>query len=501
MYCFHNFSHNKKKWRNKLDKLTNKQLKTLLQQKFNNSTDFKVKEFMSYQKIKTIVFFFDNIVDVKRIDKEIISRLMLAQTLPSNANIVNYTNEYCVTVGQSEILNNIDDAIEKLLNGFCLLYFDKLDKFLVFDVKNFQSRSIAEPPTNAVLKGPREGFNENIATNIMLLRKRLKNADFVVHQQAVGKYSQTQVAIIYISSIADDKIVKKIKQKIQSIDIDGIIDAFYIQKAIEERSYSLFQQVGATEKPDVVTAKLLEGRIGIIVDGSPIVLTVPYLLLEDLQSSNDYYFARAPRVTFLRFLRMFGILIAIYLPAIYVAVQVFHYKILPYKFLVTITNSTLGIPFTPLIEILFVILLFEGLTEASLRMPSYLGLALSIVGALILGDTAVNAGLVSSPAVMIVALTGVLLFTVPDQESQLSMLRLIFTIIGGILGIYGIICASVFLLAYLSNLDSYGTPFLAPYAPNIQGDKKDAFRRYDLRELKYRPKSIPNKNKIRLKKL
>ena len=484
-----------------MEKLSNKQILDELKKRFHNSSDLKVREFVSLQKFDTILFFFDNIVDVKRLDKEVIEQLMQNYDVDENTDICKFAVENCLTVGQSEIVDNFDDVITKLLNGFCALYFDKSGKFVVLDVKNFQSRSIAEPPTSAVLKGPREGFNESIATNIMLLRKRLKNNDLVVNQMPVGKYSQTQVAIVYIDSIASPDIVKKVEQKIKAIDIDGIVDSFYIEKALEERSYSLFQQVGSTEKPDVVMAKILEGRVAIVVDGSPMVLTVPYLLIEDLQNSNDYYFARAPRVTFLRFLRMFGILIAIYLPGIYVAVQVFHYKVLPYKFLVTITNSTLGIPFTPLIEILFIILLFEGLTEASLRMPSYLGLALSIVGALILGDTAVNAGLVSSPAVMIVALTGVLLFTVPDQEAQLSILRLIFTLIGGILGLYGIVCASVFLFAYLSNLDSYGTPFLAPYAPNIKEDKKDGFRRYDLRAMKYRPKSIPNQNKIRQKKL
>ena len=467
---------------------------------FHESSDFKVRKFVSYHKIDTLLFFFDNIVNVLRIDREIIEPLTQSE-ITKNADVINFALSDTIIVGQGEVVETIDDAQEKILNGFCVLYFDKTGKFLVFDVKNFQSRSIAEPPTSAVLKGPREGFNESIATNIMLIRKRLKHNDLVIKQSPIGKYSQTQVAIVYIDSIASADVVDKVKKKIESIDMDGIIDSFYIQKALEERSYSLFQQVGSTEKPDIIMSKLLEGRVAIIVDGSPMVLTVPYLLIEDLQSSNDYYFARAPRVTFLRLLRLFGILIAIYLPGIYVAMQVFHYKVIPYKFLVTITNSTIGIPFTPLIEIIFIILLFEGLAEASLRMPSYLGLALSIVGALILGDTAVNAGLVSSPAVMIVALTGVLLFTVPDQQAQLSILRLIFTVIGGILGLYGIIAASVFLVAYLSNLDSYGTPFLAPYAPNIKADKKDGFRRYDLRSMRQRPLSIPIKNKTRLKKL
>lgn len=484
-------------------KFSNETLKTTMKKIFHESSDLKVREIVSFQKINTILFFFDNIVDVKRIDKEVIARLMNAESpqLDGEKTYATFASENVVTIGQSEVVEKLEQAQEKMLNGFCAIYFEGEKDILLVDVKNFQSRSIEEPPTSAVLKGPREGFNENIATNIMLIRKRLKNKDLVIKQMSVGKYSQTQVAIVYIDGVASPEVVEKVQDNINKIDIDGIIDSFYIQKALEERAYSLFQQVGSTEKPDVAMAKVLEGRVAIVVDGSPMILTVPFILIENLQSSNDYYFARSSRVTFLRFLRIFGMLVAIYLPGLYVALQVYHYKVVPLKFLVTITNSTLGIPFTPLIEILFIILLFEGLTEASLRMPSYLGLALSIVGALILGDTAVSAGLVSPPAVMIVALTGVLLFTIPDQEAQLSVLRLVFTFIGGLLGFYGIIAGSVFLIGYLSNIDSYGAPYLAPYAPNIKADKKDAFRRGDLRGMRTRPKSIPHENDTRLTKL
>ena len=502
MYCFFYFPQNSIQRGAKVEAKTNAELEEIMKSKFHNSTDLKVRNIISYKNKPTILFFIDNIVDIKRIDRNVIENLQReVLSLQGEETYAENASKNIITIGQNQIVTDLEEVEAMLLNGFCAIYFENSTDILLVDVKNFQSRSIAEPPTSAVLKGPREGFNESIATNIMLLRKRLKHNDFVVNQFAVGKYSQTQVAVVYIDSIADSSVVQKVLDKIKNIDIDGIVDAFYLQKALEERAYSLFQQVGSSEKPDVVMAKLLEGRVAIIADGSPIVLTVPYILIEDLQSSNDYYSARSTRVTFLRFLRLLGMLIAIYLPGIYVALQVFHYKVIPLKFLVTITNSTLGIPFTPLIEILFIILLFEGLTEASLRMPSYLGLALSVVGALILGDTAVSAGLVSPPAVMIVALTGVLLFTVPDQEAQISVLRLIFTIIGGVLGLYGMIAGTVFLFAYLSNIDSYGAPYLAPYAPNVKSDKKDGFRRQDLRGMRERPKSIPNKNPTRLKKL
>lgn len=574
-----------------------------IKSKFHNSTDLKVRKFISFGKINSIAFFFDTIVDTKRADKEVILQLMHAR-LPQNLSqlsaqntsttnvagagtpnfaagvtsagtqnevdnyasapsepaedadaatiarsrnglqgeraaptqsvlqtaaarsaaslssvqfeqeecntsnsaavadaVVDYAIESAVIVGQVEAVEDENEIAQKLLNGFFAVYFENSTRVLLVDVKNFQSRAIEEPPTSAVLKGPREGFNESINTNIMLLRKRVKSQDLVVKQVPVGKYSQTQVAIVYVSSIASSEVVQKVENNIKKIDIDGIIDSYYVQKALEAREYSLFKQVGSSEKPDVVVAKILEGRVAVIVDGTPIVLTVPFLLLEDIQSSNDYYFTRSPRVAFLRYLRAFGVLVSIFLPGFYVALQVYHYKVVPLKFLVTIANSSQGIPFTPLMEVLFIIILFEGLTEASLRMPRYLGLALSIVGALILGETAVNAGLVSPPAVMIVALTGVLIYTVPDQQAQLSVLRFVFTLVGGTLGLYGMVVFSVFLVGYLCNFDSYSTPYLAPIAPNIPEDKKDAFNRINLSDMKTRPKSIPNKNNKRMGKL
>lgn len=501
---------------------------------FHKSTDLKTRKFVSFGQINTLAFFFDTIVDAKRADKEIISQLMQAEvsqsvgqsgsenarsltTLPQNATtqnvgeqtslptqdidqLVTYALENSV-IGQAEVVTTEDDLAQKLLNGFFAVYFENATQVLLVDVKNFQSRGIEEPPTSAVLKGPREGFNESINTNLMLLRKRLKTQDLVVKQMPIGKYSQTEVAIVYISSIASDKVVEKVINNVEKIDIDGIIDSYYVQKALEAREYSLFKQVGSSEKPDVVVAKLLEGRVAVVVDGTPICLTVPFLLIEDIQSSNDYYFTRSPRVAFLRYLRAFGVLVSIFLPGFYVALQVYHYKVVPLKFLVTIANSSQGIPFTPLMEVLFIIILFEGLTEASLRMPRYLGLALSIVGALILGETAVNAGLVSPPAVMIVALTGVLIYTVPDEQAQLSVLRFVFTLVGGTLGLYGMVVFSVFLVGYLCNFDSYDTPYLAPFAPNIPRDKKDAFNRINLSDMKTRPKSIPHKNDKRMGKL
>ena len=356
---------------------------------------------------------------------------------------------------------------------------------------------IQEPPTSAVLKGPREGFVEDITINVSMLRRKLKSTELKIEEMTVGRYTKNRVCVVYIDSIADDHVVKKIKQRLKQIDIDGIIDSYYVQAFLEEKHSKLFKQVGNSEKPEVIVSKLLEGRVAIVVEGSPLVLTLPFTLLEDLQSSDDYYIHPA-HASFVRSLRLWGFIISMTLPGIYVALQSFHFSLLPIDFLITLQSSIQGLSFPPLIEILFVLFLFEILNEASLRMPKYLGMALSIIGALVLGDTAVKAGVISSPAVIMVAVSGIMLYMVPDQTQTASFLRIIFTVLGGVAGFYGLTVGFVWLTSYLLTFDSYGTPYFAPYAPRIPQDKKDGIIKDRIENMKTRPKSIPNKNRIRM---
>ena len=386
---------------------------------------------------------------------------------------------------------DLDEAISKLLQGNCLLLVDGAEEILSANVEKIVVRAVAEPPTSVVIKGPREGFNESIKYNLNLIRRRVKSDDLDVNTLEIGKLTKTQVAVVYFNSVADKKVVKHILKRLKDIEIDGVIDSHYLVSFLQKNPKSLFKQVGDTEKPDILVGKMLEGRVGILVDGSPIALTLPFILIEDLQNSDDYY-SQPIRVTFVRILRFVGVILAVLLPGMYVALEKFHYKILPLEFLVTIMNTTQGIPFSPFMEVLFIVLLFEILYEANLRMPQYFGMAMSIVGALILGETAVNAGLVSPPAVMIVALSGITFYIVPSQAAQFSMLRLLVLIIGASLGLYGVIVFCVLIVAYLSSFDSYNSAYLAPTAPYIASDQKDMFKRTTIKEMIKRPKSIAN---------
>ncbi|MBO5888653.1 MAG: spore germination protein [Clostridia bacterium] len=429
-------------------------------------------------------------------DKELLGKLAINPLSEINENFQTDDIVKKLNLPEADTLKDYQSIVDKIISGDAVIFIDKIDFAISTACRKPATRPVTEPPTSSVLKGPREGFVENLQINLSLLRSRIKSPDFIFERLTVGKYSQTTVGIVYVSSIANSKIVNDLKEKIKKINVDGILDSSYIIKNISKRKTSMFKEVGTTEKPDILAAKLLEGRIGVIVDGSPIVLTVPFLFVEDFQSAEDYYL-NTYRGNISRILRLSAVIVAVLLPAFFVSSQLFHLQLIPLSFLMTIVGSIKGIPLSPSVEMFFTLFIFEVLNEASIRMPKYVGIAMSVVGALVLGETAVNAGIVSTPTIMIVALSGICLYTVPDLTETLSVLRLIFLIIAGSLGGYGIILFGYGLLTYLASIDSFGVPYLAPYAPLIKNDLQDGFTIDFYANMTKRPKSLKNKNKIR----
>lgn len=459
----------------------------------NNNTDVIVRPISFGRKNASLVFV-DEVADIEQINLNIIKPLNNSEGL-ANSQAQKILEEV-VSFGNAEVLKE-EDVVTNVLKGFAILFVDDIANVLGFNVIKYEGRGVEEPPTSTVISGPREGFTESIKTNIGLIRKRLISPKLKIEDLTIGERTKTSVKVVYFSDLADERVIKKLREKLDKIKIDGVLDSYYIGLFLEEKPNSMFRQIGSSEKPDIVCAKLLEGRVAIFVDGSPIVLTVPFIFMEDFQSANDYY-SDNHRATMLRILRILAFAISIYLPGMYIALQLFHYKVLPLKFLITIISTTQNLPLNPFLEIFFIIILFDILFEASLRMPKYLGIAVSIVGALILGDTAVKAGLVSPPGVMIVAMSAITIYIIPNQSAQISMLRLAFAFIGGTLGFHGIILGSMFLVAYLANMDSYLTSYLAPYAPFVSSDQKDALVKLNLLAMKSNPKSYPNHHKTKI---
>lgn len=426
-------------------------------------------------------------------NEELISKSIIQPILKlkkDDINLESLKSEILQTVNCEEI-DTFDEAINAIVQNNVILFLEKQNKYLKIDVEFFIFRQPSEPPTSSVLRGPREGFTENIKTNISMIRRRLKTEDLVFKNMYVGRYSNTLVSLCYLDGVADKKILKQIEKQIKSINIDGIVSSYYIESLLEERPYSLFKQVGSTEKPDIACAKILEGRIAILVDNCPVVLTLPFIYAEEVQDVNDYN-GRFYYSSYMRWIRILGLFMAVIVPGAYLAMRLYHYKIIPLKFLITISNSNQGLPFTPFIEMLFILVLFEILYEVSLRLPKFLGLATSIVGALILGDTGVKAGLISPPGVMIIAISIISVYTIPDQSMQLSLIRFVFLLLGGTLGFLGMVAGIIYFCNYLNSLNAYSAPYLAPISPYVKSDRKDAMIKQPLIDMKDRPKSFKN---------
>ncbi len=399
---------------------------------------------------------------------------------------------------EKKCVTDIADIVTEVVGGNSVLLIEGFSLAYSFGLRKFEKRAIAEPPTSTVLKGPREGFVESLPVNVSMMRRKLKSEKLKFINLTAGKYSGTLISICYIDGIADIKLVKQIKQKIKEIDIDAILDSSYVSKFLGEHKRSIFKQVGNTEKPDILAGKILEGRVAIFVDGSPIALTVPYLLIEDFQSPSDYY-ASSYSATVSRIIRAISVSLSLFLPAFFVCAELFHLQFIPFAFLLTIENSIKGIPLSPSYEMFFTLMIFEILNEASVRMPRYVGMVVSIVGGLVLGETAVSAGIISAPTLMIVAFSGICLYTVPELVQSFSVLRFLLLIVAGSIGIYGLVAVALMIITYIVSFESFSTPLCAPFSPLITKDLHDGIYKGFFIEQTMRPKSLGNFNKRKMK--
>ncbi len=466
---------------------------SVLREKLSQEALIKEKKFVAFGK-RAVLFYSDGLTDVALVDRFIVEPLLAekARKAPEKSLILRVLPHVEITFE-----TDFDSAILKVFDGDCLVLLEGAEFLLSIGSKKWDKRTVAEPPTSSVIKGPREGFTEDLMTNISLIKRKLKTPALKFLFCEVGRYSRSKVAIVFIDEIADQKVVSAVKKRIDAIDIDGVLDSSYLKEHLKERKLSIFRQIGDTEKPDILSSKLLEGRIGIVVDGSPIVLTTPYMLLEDFQGADDYY-SIPYAASFLRVIRFLSMLVGILMPGFYVAAQSFHLQFIPLRLVLTIASAVKGIPLSANIEMLFTLFIFELLNEASIRMPRYVGMALSIVGALVLGDTAVRAGIVSTPTILIMALSGIAVYAIPDERNTLSILRLLFLLLSGSLGLIGLVSGTVVVTLYLATLSSYGTPYLAPFAPKISNDLSDGLLKSPYTVTNERPNAISNTNGRRI---
>lgn len=457
------------------------------------SQDIIVFEFNSQEGKKFAAVYADGLADKQLLGELVVKPLKIAR---ENCSL----EEAKGILASPEVKDGkkIKDAVNEISDGNVVLFVDGEKDFLIIGLKNPPGRSVAEPPTQVTIKGPREGFIEDIKVNLGLVRKRLKSENLKVIMLKSGKRSETAVALIYLDGVCPEGLPERIEKQLAANEIDIVPDSSYISQFISKKPRSVFKRNGTAEKPDIFCAKLCEGRVGLIVDGSPIAVTVPYMIVEDIQAGEDYY-TMSYRSTIIRIMRVAALFIGLLLPALYVAAQLFKIQIIPFQLLLKISSSVSGLPLSPSVEMFLTLLVLEILNEASIRMPKYVGLALSVVGALVLGDTAVKAGVISTPAIIIIAFSAICLYTTPDLVETTTTLRWIFLIIAGSIGTFGIPLFVAYLICYLVTEQSYGVPLLAPFAPLVKNDLYDSMVKANMYSLEARPKAFGLKNKVRLK--
>ncbi|MBE7024923.1 MAG: spore germination protein [Ruminococcaceae bacterium] len=454
------------------------------------------------KKRKAAMICVDGLIRADRVALEIMKPLMYGsflgdepKTLPRTMDDV---QSIYMTAGESRAAETFDDLVTGVLSGDAAVLVDGIPGVLIINAKGFPQRSVEDPQTESVLRGPREGFVENMRTNTALLRRRLKTPDFIMETLTVGQKTGTLVTVAYLRSVADPSLVEEVRRRLGKIQTDGILDSGYIEQFISDGGSTLFTTVANSEKPDAVAGKILEGRVAIIVDGSPYVLTVPTFFIENFQTTEDYYIAPL-YATSLRLVRLFAFFISILTLPLYVALTTFHLELIPTELLLSMSAAKGNTPFPTVVEALLMIVVFEILKEAGIRLPRPAGQAVSMVGAIIIGETAVSAGLIGAPMVIAVAITAVSAFATPAQANASMVLRVLFLLLAGTFGGLGLALGLLLLLVHLAGLRSFGVPYLSPFVPFHLPDHKDSLFRLPHRWLLTRPSDLASRNPRRQK--
>lgn len=393
------------------------------------------------------------------------------------------------------ILDNLDDVFYYLANGFTIIFIHNSDKSIVVETRAHLDRGVVESSVEPVIRGPKDSFTENHPTNIGLIRKRIKDHNLLFQDLKIGTRSQTKVSIGYINGIANVDNVQRINSLIRKINIDAIIDTGYIREFLEKEN-TVFPKMISTERPDLVCSSLLNGKIIIMVENSPTILVLPGLFIDFIHSPEDYY-QKPLNITFNRLLRLICFFVTLLVPALYISLMTYNQEIIPDELLVSLAAQREGIPFPTGLEVLIFVIVFEILREADLRSPKITGSAISIVGALILGDAAVAAGLVSPIVIIIVAITSIseLVFYDIDMISAVREWRVIFIIASLLMGLIGVFVALFIFIIRLVSIETLGIPYLTPITPDYIKQWKDIIYRMPIRKLKDRPKFLTKNTK------
>lgn len=464
-----------------------------IKQALGTDSDLKIHYFRFGKdgRYSGVLVYFDGLVDSSLISDAILRPIVNwryeSDPFLHKRELVEVLCQEVMYSADTEPVQTIAELANGSLSGDVALLVNGCPTGVIISAKGWDKRSVTEPPSESVVRGPREGFTENLRTNTALVRRKIKSGKLRAEMLTVGKKTKTGVCLMYLDGVANEKVIEEVRYRIKQLDIDSILDSGNIEEYIEDAPFSPFPTVGYSEKPDVVASRILEGRVAIIVDGTPFVLTAPMLFVESFQTAEDYY-TRTIYANFIRALRYIAFLLSVFAPGIYIALTSYHQELIPTTLLLTIANAREGTPFPVFIEALLMVFAYELLREGGIRLPHPVGQAISIVGALIMGEAAVSAGIVSAPIVIAIAITAVAGFLVPTQNDAGSLLRIMMMVLSAVAGFYGLSLGFLAILIHLSTLTSFGVPYFDGFA--ITRNLQDSIVRMPLWSMVMRPKYI-----------
>lgn len=457
------------------------------------NSDIKIRDFsLNFQnkKIPSFILYIDGMVNSKDINDYILQPLLLRNSIKMKEsstelltsqkqksikfNLENFLYSSLIPQNSVSKETNFKEIISKVNGGFCALFVDSLPCCLCIEAKGYPTRSITKPITEEVVKGSHVGFVENLRTNTSMIRKIVNNEKLIIEELSIGDLNKTQVAICYLNHITNDDLISEIKYRLNNLKIDYILSSGQLEQFIKDNSTTAFPQTISTERPDKACNYLMLGRVVVLVNGSPFSIILPASLIDFLTSPEDfnlnYHYAN-----FLRILRAVALVCALLIPGMYVAITMFHYELIPSELLFAIVASREAIPFPIIFEIIIMEICFELIQEASIRVPSSFSTTVGIIGALILGDAAISANIVSPILIIIVAFSGICAFTIPDNTLRFAirMFRFMYIILGYISGFLGIALGFFIHFLILANQNSFGVPFFNPYIPYNTISKND----------------------------
>lgn len=470
---------------------------TELRAMFGEDETFTFREFCCKNDptIEFCIVFVEGMIDKTSIHDQIIKPVTeseLSDDLDING-MINRIAKEIISAANVYQASKLEDIIKDLLSGRTALFVNEFDKAIIVDTIDVVERSVSEPESEKIVSGPREGFTENISTNIVLLRRKLNTANLKLRFRELGSETKTKICIAFVENIVDKKLVEEVERRLAKIEVDGILDIGYLQEMIKDTPITPFKTVGDTERPDTMAGKLLEGRVAIFCDGTPMAITVPFVFVEYFNVNEDYY-NNFYYATLNRIIRWLGFFLASSVPAIYIALVTFHQEMIPTQLLLSISASRQNVPFPTIVEAILMLFVFEILRESSVRIPAVVGQTISIVGALVIGQAAVEAKLVSAPMIIVSALTGITSFVIPKMQGEMILIRFIFLLAAAFIGLYGYLFAVIGLFIHLASLRSFGFPYMINIASFKPTDAKDIIVRAPWQKMKKRPKLVVQQN-------